>query len=159
MNSLKENIGEKFQVDNIIDSSGGLIKLEFSKSEITIIDFWFSDCKPCLKEMKQFEKILLGKEKKVTVISISINRFSLWKKILAEHNVRFSFLSGSAPNWKHYNLQSMIDEKLKNDIPKDNIDELIKKFNVTFYPAFFVVDKDGIIKSRPVSAVDYITQL
>ncbi len=54
MNSLKENIGEKFQVDNIIDTSGKLIKLNFSESEITIIDFWFSDCPPCLKEMKQF---------------------------------------------------------------------------------------------------------
>ncbi len=53
----------------------------------------------------------------------------------------------------------MVDEKLKNDVPIDSQAEVKNKFNVAFFPAYFVVDKNGIIKSRPVSAVDYITQL
>ncbi len=44
-------------------------------------------------------------------------------------------------NWKHYNLQSMVDEKLKNDIPIDSQEEVKNKFNVTFFPAYFVVQK------------------
>ena len=157
-NSLNSHIGEEFQIENILDTAGKIIKLDFTKSEITIIDFWFNGCPPCIKEMKQFAEILLGKDKKISVISISINRFSVWKKTLIEHTGRFAFLSESVRNWKHYNLQSMEDEKLKNDVPADNQDKIEKIFNVTFFPAFFVVDKDGIIKSRPVSAVDFIKQ-
>jgi len=156
--SLKENIGEKFQVDNILDTTGKVVTLDFTKSEITIIDFWFNDCPPCLEEMKQFAEILKGKENRISVISISINQFWLWKPTLTEHKGRFSFLSNPVLNWKHYSLQSMQDEKLRNEFSSDRIKELQKKYNITFFPSYFVVDKNCIIQSRPESAVKFIEQ-
>ena len=157
--SLSTHIGEKFELSNIVDSTGQQIALDFNKSRITIIDLWFNECPPCIEEMKQFKEILTGKENKVSIISISINNFNLWKKTLVDHTDRFSFLNNRAPNWVQYNLRSNEDEKLRNDIPFDRQAELVTKYNITFFPAFFVVDTDGIIQSRPVSAVQFIKDL
>jgi thiol-disulfide isomerase/thioredoxin len=157
--SLQTKVGEKFVVGNIIDSSERLVQLDFTKSDITIIDFWFNECPPCIEEMKQFVTLLKGREKKITVISISINGYGLWKSILQKPVGRFSFLTNQVSNWEHYNLQSVEDESLKNIVPADSQEQLKSDLNITFYPAYFVVDRFGVILSRPVSAVDYIKAL
>ena len=157
--SLTDHIGEKFEISNILDSAGNKIKLDFSKSDLTIIDFWFNDCPPCISEMNQFATELSGKNKRISVISISINQFWLWKKTLKEHTGRFEFLDNSLSNWTQYVLETRDDEKLKNDISVDRLLDLQKAYNVTFFPAYFVVDRNGMIQERPVSAVDYISKL
>ena len=157
--SLKEHIGEELKVANILDSSGNQIKLDFAKSDLTIIDFWFNDCPPCIKELNQFASVLIGKEKRISVISISINQPWLWLETLKAHSGRFTFLEKRLTNWTHYVLQTVNNEKLKNDVSSDRLLELQKKYNVTFFPAYFVVDRNGIIQARPESAVDYIKQL
>ena len=157
--SLTDHIGEKFEISNILDSAGNKIKLDFSKSDLTIIDFWFNDCPPCISEMNQFATELSGKNKRISVISISINQFWLWKKTLKEHTGRFEFLDNSLSNWTQYVLETRDDEKLKNDISVDRLLDLQKAYNVTFFPAYFVVDRNGMIQERPVSAVDYISNL
>ncbi len=109
--------------------------------------------------MKQFHQLLAGKEKKISVISISINQPWLWQKILREPTGRFSFLKDPLPNWSHYVLQTSENEKLKNTVSTDRSLELQKTYNVTFFPAYFVVNKKGIIQARPESAVDYIKKI
>lgn len=154
--ALSTHIGEKFQLDNIVDSSGRLITLNLSLSDITIIDLWFNTCPPCIAEMTQFALLLPGKEKKINVISLSINNFPLWKKTLEEHGGRFSFLASSIPNWQHYNLRSAAE--VKQQVPADRLDELRDKYDVELFPAYFVLDKNGIILSRPASAVKFISE-
>jgi thiol-disulfide isomerase/thioredoxin len=158
-NSLSDNIGDTFRLPKVLDSSGNNVALDFSKSEITIIDFWNNSCPPCIDEMKQFKQLLIGKERKISVISISVNQYWLWKKTLAEHKGIFSFLGHPAENWSHFTLESNLPEKMKNDFSFDRIDELQKTYNVTFFPAYFVVDRNGVIQSRPESAVDFIKTL
>lgn len=155
---LEKNIGDRFELDNILDSTGKSTTLDFSNSAITIIDFWNNSCPPCIMEMKQFEDLLKGKESKISIYSISVNQYWLWKPTLAEHKGNFSFLNSSAPNWKQYNLKTTQDAKLRNEFSKDRIDEIEKKYNVTFYPSYFVVDRNGIIISRPESAVEFIKE-
>ncbi len=41
-NSLAEHIGEEFNISRISDSSKNDIKIDFTKSDFTIIDFWFN---------------------------------------------------------------------------------------------------------------------
>jgi thiol-disulfide isomerase/thioredoxin len=156
LESLSENIGEKFNIENFIDTGGKSIKLDFTKSEITIVDFWFNECPPCNKEMSKFPELLKGKDKQITVISISVSGYEFWKKLFTDKSARYSFLSASLSNWHHLNLKSNDDPKLKNLISSDRYAELTAKLNVSFFPAYFVINKDGIIKERPVSAVEYI---
>ena len=154
--SLTDNIGDTFKMKNVIDSSGNQILLDFSKSDLTIIDFWFNECPPCINEMKQFSEVLAGKEDKISVISISINQFWLWKPTLTNHTGIFSFLNNNTPNWTQYVLKTSQDEKLKNKISVDRLQEIENLYNITFFPAYFVVNKKGIIIERPVSAVKFI---
>jgi hypothetical protein len=154
--ALSAHIGEKFQLDNIVDSTGKAAALDLSRSDLTIIDLWFNTCAPCIAEMTEFAKMLLGKEMEITVISISINNFPLWKKTLDEHSGRFSFLAAGLQNWKHYNLLSA--QEVKQQVPTDRLDELREKYDVQFFPAYFVLDKNGIIQSRPPSAVKFISE-
>ncbi len=153
--SLESHIGEKFHIENITDSTGKIIELDFTGSDITIIDLWFTTCAPCIAEMKQFAALLAGREKKITVMSLSINRFVPWKNALSGKNKIFSFLT-SVPNWKHYILQSPAGET-GGVISNTRTDELREKYKVLFYPAYFVVDKEGKILARPQSAVTFMT--
>lgn len=155
-NSLTDHIGDTFRIQNVLDSTGNQIQLDFSKTDLTIIDFWFNECPPCINEMKQFSEVLAGKETKISVISISINQFWLWKPTLINHRGRFSFLNNNTPNWSQYVLNTSEDKKLKNDISTDRQQEIENLYNITFFPAYFVVNKKGVILERPVSAVEFI---
>jgi thiol-disulfide isomerase/thioredoxin len=157
--SLTDHIGEELKISKILDSSGNQVKLDFTKSDLTIIDFWFNDCPPCIKELNEFASVIGGKEKKISIISISINQPWLWLETLKAHTGRFTFLENRLSNWTHYVLQTADNEKLKNDISSDRLLELQKIYNVTFFPAYFVVDRNGLIQARPESAVEYIKQL
>lgn len=154
--SLTENIGDTFSIQNVLDSAGNNVQLDFSKSDLTVIDFWFNTCPPCIDEMKQFSEVLAGKEGKISVISISINQFWLWKPTLTNHTGRFSFLNNKTKNWTQYVLKTSQDEKLKNKISTDRLKEIETEYNINVFPAFFVVNKKGVILERPVSAVKFI---
>lgn len=154
--SLTKHIGEKLQLKNIIDSTGKIVELDFTKSDITIIDFWFTECRACIEEMNQFSQILSEKKGKISLISISINQFWHWKATLTNPTERFAFLNNNVENWKHYSLLSTENQKLKNKFTLDRQSELAQFYDVTYYPAYFVLDKNGIIQSRPISAVDFI---
>jgi len=157
--SLTKNIGDTFNIRDFLDTSGAPVNLDLTRSPITIIDFWINECPPCNAEMSQFEDILKGKEKKVTVVSISVSYFSFWKKLFIEKSKKYEFLTTSVSNWQHLNLKSNDDPKLGNEISLDRFEEIQAKLDVTYFPSYFVLDKNGIIILRPVSAVDYIKTL
>jgi len=153
---LSSHIGEKFEIDNFLDIDGKPIKLDLKKSEVTIIDFWFDNCPSCISEMKQFESILNGIENSVSIISVSINNYTLWKNTLTSQNPHFSFLRHNISNWKHVVLKSNEDAKLANEIPGDNSALLAKKYNTNSFPTYFVLNNQGLITATPFSAVHYI---
>ena len=155
--SLKSKIGAYFPYQEFLDSSGRLTKIDFSKSEYTIIDFWFKSCLPCIEEMKKFEKVMAGKQ--VSIISVSINNFQEWKKSPNDSTPQYRFLQRKVQNWNHFTMKSDDNPKLNNLFLVDVYQKLIDDLDVTFYPAYFVVDKSGKIIDRPVSAVGYIHNL
>ena len=153
---LSSHIGEKFEIDNFLDIDGKPTKLDLKKSEVTIIDFWFDNCPSCISEMKQFESILSGIENSVSIISVSINNYSVWKNTLTSQNPHFSFLRHDISNWKHVVLKSNEDARLANEIPGDNVTLLAKKYNTNSFPTYFVLNNQGLITATPFSAVHYI---
>src|SRR5215831_12024924 len=62
-------VGSKFLLDKFIDSSGADAKIDVRRSDITVIDFWFKDCPPCLKDMNRYSKLIQGREKQIQVIT------------------------------------------------------------------------------------------
>ncbi|MBL0359432.1 MAG: hypothetical protein IPP72_22360 [Chitinophagaceae bacterium] len=61
-------------------------------------------------------------------------------------------MSRPVANWHHLLLDYGTDSTGNNI----NIKQLAARLNVTGYPAFFLLDKTGIIKATPASAVAYI---
>ena len=80
--AIKQHIGEKFPFIDVLDTSARETTLNFTEDQITIIDFWFKSCPPCIKEMQQFHSLLKDKNGSVKIISVSINNYFVWKKII-----------------------------------------------------------------------------
>jgi thiol-disulfide isomerase/thioredoxin len=156
--SLRLNafIGGRFEIDNFLDLDGKPVALDFKTSELTIIDFWFNTCPSCLNEMKQFSSVLNGNEKKVSIVSVSINNYQLWKNTLSSDDPKLSFLRDRISNWKQIVLKSNEDPGLRNDIPTDNLALVAEEFNSNSFPTYLVVNKQGIIVATPFSAVRFI---
>jgi hypothetical protein len=96
---LNQNINKKFELNYVVDTIGNKLKLNFD-NKITIIDFWFVGCSPCISEMEQFSSLLKGRENEITIYSISIDDSQYWKI------PNSPFLKYSAINWKFYSLDS-----------------------------------------------------
>ena len=156
---LSRNIGETFALDDLVDSSGNQVTLNFSNSEFTLIDFWFTECPPCIKEMQQFEELLNGKETKVKVVSVSINQPWYWTQALHGDQPRLAFLKTRVSNWEQVVLKTKDDPKLRNSISADRAKSLEETYGVSSYPAYFVLDRNGRILQRPESAVEFLKGL
>lgn len=140
---LNQNINKKLELKYVVDTLGNKVLLNF-ENKITIIDFWFMGCAPCVCEMKQFDSLLKGREKEISVFSISIDDAKYWK------NPNSPFLTKTVNNWKFYAL----DSKSLPD-KKKYIHDL---FNFNHFPSYIVIDKKGNIIEVPLSAVDYIKE-
>jgi len=140
---LNQNINKKLELNYIVDTLGNKEELNF-ESNVTIIDFWFVGCAPCISEMRQFDALLKGREKEISIFSISIDDAKYWK------NSNSPFLTKTVNNWKFYGLNS---KKLpdKNKYLQD-------LFNINHFPSYIVVDKKGNIIEVPKSAVAYIKE-
>jgi thiol-disulfide isomerase/thioredoxin len=148
--NLRSHIGQPFPFEYIFDSSGNRISPSSFKTDITILDFWFGECPPCIAEMKKFETALKGKDKHISIYSVSIDEFDAWKNLFHSENSRYDFLKKDTKGWHHAILQPIVDS-----FPNAS-GYILSKFFTSTYPCIFVLDKNGIIKDVPVSAVDYI---
>lgn len=96
----------------------------------TLIDFWFSHCAPCLKQMPEYKKIYdLYYLKGFEIISVSTDGEKYipdWEKIIFTKKL----------NWKH-----LLD---KNGIES-------KKYGINKFPTTFLLDKDGKILKKDLS--------
>jgi len=149
-------IGTQFEEFRLIDTSGKNVTINYKNFDYTIVDFWFSECPPCLKEMKQFSELLRKAKSNIQIVSISINNYQLWKGLFSTNHTAYSFLSEANTNWRHYTLRSDEDPNLKNDIPGDNYNVIQSRYNTHDYPLYLVLNEEGKIITTPRSAVEYL---
>ena len=148
--AIDVQVGKKFPFNYGIDTSGIRVPLDFAQSPITIIDFWFKNCPECIEEMMHFENAIKSAAQPVNIISMSIDKFPVWKQAFDTNNIRLAFLSRSVPGWKH--LMVPTDSTLN----KSGTQIVAEKLPVTGYPSYFVLDKTGNIIATPSSAVAYL---
>lgn len=148
--AIDAQVGKKFPFSYGIDTSGNTVPLDLTQTEFTVIDFWFKNCPECIEEMMQFEDALKSAKQPVTIISMSIDKFQLWKQAFDTANQRLAFLSKPVPGWKH--LMVAPDSILN----KSGGQLVADKLPVTGYPSYFVLDKTGNIIATPSSAVAYL---
>lgn len=158
LSSLRNHLGEKIEINNLITLEGEKVNLEFN-TEITVVDFWFRGCKPCLEEMKQFKPLISGFEEEITIASISIEDEHVWKPLF-EKNSNFPFLVERLSNWNHYISADTIYEHNEYGVVTSNGSRfLLEKYGIKSFPCYMVLDNDGILIDTPASAVDFIKQI
>jgi thiol-disulfide isomerase/thioredoxin len=108
--------------------------IELDKSKTYLLDFWFINCPPCIKDHKLISKKLdFLKEKNIELIGISIDRnHSKWKNYLKKHNY----------NWKNF-----------REI--DSLKRVTKDMAIWSFPTYLHLDNTGEIKARFNSFEDF----
>lgn len=152
---VKKYVGKRLEFKNLLDRENNEVELK-SSAEITLIDFWYTGCRPCLKEMKEFNSLISGMEDKIQITSISIDGTGVWNSAFQKDSPT-QFLNNKIINWKHYNLIDStfltIDNKL---VTKGSGLDFTNGLGLIAFPSYLVLDKNGVIVDLPNSGVDYI---
>ncbi len=84
----------EFQAQTIFGKS---IDINYFKGKITILNFWFSGCAPCIAEIPGFNKIVekYGKEK-INYLGICLDQVQDIETFLQEHKWRFEQIANGA---------------------------------------------------------------
>lgn len=148
--ALSQQVGRQFPDFPMLDINGNNAKPDLTQSRKTIIDFWFRNCPQCIVEMHQFEEALKGKEKDISIVSVSIDDEASWKKVMEGKVPAFNFIH-PVKNWQHLllNYSDSAGDKSTNQ-------QLADQLGVTGYPSYFVLNQQGKIEAVPASAVNFI---
>lgn len=126
MNSVTENKKEMLSKPakpfTIKDMKGKAYSLEDLKGKIVVINFWFVECKPCVMEMPELNKLVEKyKNKNVVFLAVSNSDKSKIKKFLKNHGFKY------------------------NIVPKDNENNMIGNYKINAYPTHIIIDKQSNI--------------
>ncbi len=99
-------------------------------TKYTLVDFWFSNCGPCLIEMPKYKELYSKyKRRSFEIIGISTDRTSNkgnWRKVIKEKELI----------WRQY-----LDENGTE----------AKKYNINKFPTTFLLDSEGKIIKKDIS--------
>jgi thiol-disulfide isomerase/thioredoxin len=152
---VQKYVGKRLELKNLLDRVNNRVQLEPS-SDITLIDFWFRGCDPCIKEMREFNSLISGLENRINIISISIDDTETWDSMFQKDSP-FSFLTKETINWKHYNLIDSTYLTVDSEyIARGSGLDFTNELGLIAFPSYLVLDKNGVLVDLPNSGVDYI---
>lgn len=131
LNAIRIHIGKVFPIDIILqDTSKKKVTLILPKAKFTLIDFWFSRCKPCLNQMPKLKELYQKfSPLRFDIIGISTDRtsdISLWKKRIEENTIPWS-------NYLDENAVEATREK------------------ITEFPSNYLLDSNGMVLFKNIS--------
>lgn len=133
-----ENILEVSSIDfsnyKFANLENEITSIKLEKTITYLLDFWFVNCPPCIRDHKQIEKKLdFLKGKNIELIGISTDReYSNWKNYLNKHNY----------NWKNF-----------REI--DTLKQVTEEMVIWSFPTYLLMDGRGKIKARFNSFEDF----
>ena len=96
----------------------------------TVLNFWFTTCKPCMDEMPALNKIKKRFKGKVNFIAITFENKKSVEKFLKTHEFNFIQIAGAT--------------------------EYIKELGIEHYPKNIFIDKNGIVRKIESGVPDTI---
>ena len=123
--SMELKIGDKAPDFQLPDLEGNMIGLGNYVGKYILLDFWSSNCGPCILELPNMLKNYQAyRDKGFEIISISFDKKRAdWENIVKKENMIWTTVS---------------------DL-KGSDGEVIITYNVYFMPTYFLIDPDGII--------------
>ena len=128
------SLGKVFQLSNFFDRQFKQIDTTFfSKNKFTLIDFWYSNCSPCIAQFPELKE-MYGEfsEKKFQIIGISTDKNQYvpqWEKVIQKHNLP----------WPQYRDPSGIEAS---------------KIGINAFPTNFLVNEKRIIVAKNISLIE-----
>jgi alkyl hydroperoxide reductase subunit AhpC len=112
---------------NFYDRQGNLSKVNLSHKGDCLIDFWFVQCPPCIRDHKKIAKYLdTLKDHNTELIGISIDTVAdKW----------LNYLNNNHYYWQNY-----------RELGEDN--DLVDAMNVWEFPTYILIDVHGVVKTK-----------
>ncbi|MGJ5641480.1 TlpA family protein disulfide reductase [Formosa sp. S-31] len=107
---------------NLTDMDGKKVSLSELKGKVVVLNFWFTLCKPCVKEMPELNELTekYKNDKDVVFLGITFNNTEDVKKFMSDHEFNYRIIPNAA--------------------------ELVSGYNMSIFPHNAIIDKNGIIK-------------
>lgn len=122
-------INKPFPHFNMSTLMGKSINSKDLIGKITVINFWFTGCQPCVSEMPQLNKLVTGYDDlMVNFLAFSFNEGPVIQKFLQKHDFRYT------------------------QIPQ--AENLIEGLGINVYPTHMVLDKKGVIREIQLGRAD-----
>lgn len=110
---------------NFYSRSEDIVQLDFDKSQTYLIDIWFVNCPPCIRDHKIISKKAdWFKKLDIEIVGISIDKnHSVWENYLKTNNY----------NWRNF-----------REI--DSSRTITKDVGISSYPSYLIIENGGEIK-------------
>jgi thiol-disulfide isomerase/thioredoxin len=123
-------IGKKFPGSKIKNIKNPASEFSLPKAEYTLVDFWFSSCKPCLEQMPNYVQLYSEyKSKGFEIVGIATDQKQY------KNNLEITIQKFKIP-WNNYWDE---DGKQSSD------------WTITSFPTNYLLDKDGNIVAKNIS--------
>ncbi|WP_339874342.1 TlpA disulfide reductase family protein [Olleya marilimosa] len=119
------NKGEKAYDFIATDLEGNTFKLSDLKGQVVILNFWFTNCGPCIQEMPELNNLADNfKNKKVKFLAVTFNKKEIVEQFLKTKDFNFTLIP--------------------------NANNIISLYGVSTYPTTIVINKKGEIVTKEV---------
>lgn len=119
---------------SVTEISGNRWSLSALRGKIVVLNFWFTSCSPCIRELPELNQLVLAnKDKDVVFLGLTYNDAELVNAFLQKRKFNYTIIPNS----------SAVD----------------KAFHVTAWPTSIVIDQNGIIKSITGSSLCILDDL
>jgi len=117
--------GEKAYDFIATDLDGNTFKLSDLKGQVVILNFWFTNCGPCIQEMPELNNLADNfKNKKVKFLAVTFNKKEIVEQFLKTKDFNFTLIP--------------------------NANNIISLYGVNTYPTTIVINKKGEIVTKEV---------
>ncbi len=73
-----------------VDKEGKTVRISDFKGKWVLMDFWGSGCGPCIMAIPELAALSREMQDKLVVVSINLDRESVWKKVSKEHGITWT---------------------------------------------------------------------
>jgi cytochrome c biogenesis protein CcmG/thiol:disulfide interchange protein DsbE len=115
-------------IDQLLDS---VRFSEILNSKVTVLEFWGTWCKPCLKSMPQYLELATKYQGRIPFISIAIDKSDKWLKYLSSNR-----------------LSPSMQLLCQNDISG------FYTPGISIFPTYMVIDEHGKLLGSPVNSIE-----
>jgi len=102
-----ELVGKNAKPFNVTDINGNRFSIEELKGKIIVINFWFIECKPCVVEIPDLNKLVEDyKGKEIVFLGFAINKTSKLNSFLNKKEFKYNIIPESKDIISSYGINS-----------------------------------------------------